>query len=72
MTKEGLGNTIVLEAKYPLASMVYLRTDPEQKVMLVSGYLIGIEGQLSQYRLECGNSAVWTYEANISFDKQVY
>lgn len=66
------GSTMVIFPKFPLESMVYLRTDAEQRLMMVSGYLIGIGGNLSQYRLECGTSVVWTYEANISNDKTVY
>lgn len=54
---------------FEIGDMVYLKTDPDQKVRLCTGWLVDDTSVL--YRLQCGTAYDWHYEIEISKEKDV-
>lgn len=53
--------------KYKIEEVVFLITDEEQLMRIVTGIQINKNGLL--YRLACGTSESWHYEYEIATDK---
>lgn len=61
---------MVLGNAYEFGQEVYLKTDTEQKVRIVTGMLIRPNGCIS-YELSCGTETRWHYDFEISTEKNV-
>lgn len=61
-------HSMTIQSKYDIGQMVYLKTDSEQKILMITGILwrSGI-----QYELSCGTDARWHNEYEISEQKDV-
>lgn len=60
---------VFIEADYAIGDMVYLKTDPEQLVFIVTGYLVR-HGYLL-YELTQGLTTMLATDIEISVDKNV-
>lgn len=54
---------------FEIGDMVYLKTDPDQKVRICTGWLVDDNSIL--YRLQCGTQWDWHYEMEISKEKNI-
>jgi hypothetical protein len=61
---------MVIDNKYGFSQEVYLKTDIDQKVRIVTGMLIRPNGCIS-YELSCGTDSRWHYDFEISTEKDV-
>lgn len=61
---------MVIDNKYDYEQQVYLKTDVDQKVRIVTGLLIRPNGLIS-YELSCRTEARWHYDFEISTEKDV-
>jgi len=60
----------VIDNKFDFGDLVYLKTDEDQKVRLVTGFRVYPGGGLIYY-LSCGNCISDHYEFEISSEKNV-
>lgn len=61
---------MVIDNKYNYEQQVYLKTDVDQKLRIVTGLLIRPNGLIS-YELSCGTECRWHYDFEISTEKDV-
>lgn len=61
---------MVIDNKYRFGEEVYLKTDTDQKIRLVTGMLIRPNGCIS-YELSCGIECRWHYDFEITIEKDV-
>jgi hypothetical protein len=61
---------MVIDNKYDYEQQVYLKTDVDQKLRIVTGLLIRPNGLIS-YELSCGTECRWHYDFEISTEKDV-
>lgn len=61
---------MVVDNKYEFGQEVYLKTDVDQKIRLVTGLLVRPNGSMS-YELSCGTECRWHYDFEISTVKDV-
>ncbi len=60
---------MVLDNKYKIGQIVYLKTDPDQNDMIVTG--INIRQTGLTYELSFGDSNSWHYDIEITKDRNV-
>lgn len=60
---------MLLESKYDIGELVYLKTDKDQNKRMVLEVLFSTNGV--QYRLACGNCSSWHYEMECTIEKDV-
>ena len=60
----------VIENKYEIGEDVYLKTDVDQKLRIVSGFLMRGDNSCL-YELSCGVETKWHYEFEICVEKNV-
>jgi hypothetical protein len=59
---------MVIENKFELGQMVYLKSDPEQRERIVTQITVG--GNMSiRYGLNCGTMETWHYDIELSTEK---
>lgn len=58
---------IILDSKFNVGDIVYLRTDTEQKERIVTGVQLNPNGLI--YRLVCEVTETWHYDFEISPEK---
>lgn len=60
---------MVIENKFNLGDIVYIKTDTDQKERMVIGILI--RPGIIEYQLSCGETSIWQMEFMISETKDV-
>ena len=60
---------MVIDSNFKIRQFVYLKTDAEQLVRMVTGILVRENG--TSYELVCGDSVSWHYAFEISEEKDV-
>lgn len=60
---------MVIDNKYEMGDTVYLKTDPDQKVRMVSAILI--RPGFIEYKLDCGTDFSWHPDFVISIEKNI-
>lgn len=60
---------MVIDNKYELGDMVYLKTDPDQRARIVSAFLI--RPGFIEYRLDYGTDFSWHADFVISIEKNI-
>lgn len=61
---------MVIDNKYGFGQEVYLKTDIDQRVRIITGMLLRPNGLIS-YELSCGTDTRWHYDFEISTEKNV-
>ena len=61
---------MVIDNKYEFGQEVYLKTDVDQRVRIVTSLIIRPNGCIS-YELSCGVDTRWHYDFEISTEKNV-
>lgn len=61
---------MVIDNKYDFGQQVYLLTDSDQKLRIVTGMCIRPNGCIS-YEVTCGTDSRWHYDFEISTEKNV-
>lgn len=61
---------MVIDNKYGFGQEVYLKTDTDQKLRIITGMLLRPNGLVS-YELSCGIDSRWHYDFEISTEKNV-
>jgi hypothetical protein len=61
---------MVLQNKYELGQMVFLKTDPDQHARQLTQIAIGANGSL-RYAVTFGTQETWHYEIEMSDEKNV-
>jgi len=61
---------MVIENKFELGELVYLKTDEDQKVRMVTKVSATLDGGLI-YDLNCGSACTVHYEKEISEEKNI-
>ncbi len=59
---------MIINNKFQIEDIVYLKTDADQKQRIVTALLVRPGGSYS-YELSCGTEAKWFYEFEISAEK---
>ena len=60
---------IIIDAKYEIGQIVYLKTDKEQLERVVFGYFY--DGTLLLYRLACGTDISQHYDFEMTAEKSI-
>lgn len=60
---------MIIENKYNIGDMVYLKTDNEQSERMITAIQINPGNLL--YRLNCGTTETWHYEFEINKEKDI-
>jgi hypothetical protein len=60
---------MLIESKYNIGQIIFLKTDPEQKERMLTQISITSEGM--RYCLSCGTSDSWHYEIEILAERDV-
>lgn len=60
---------MLLESKYIVGQKLYLITDRDQLLRIVTGILFRLSG--IQYELACGSASSWHYDFEVSETKDV-
>ena len=59
---------MVIENKYDIGQVVYLKTDPDQLARIVISMEIYAQGEI-QYKLSCGSNFSYHYDFEITEEK---
>lgn len=58
---------ILLDNKYNIGDIVYLKTDPDQIERMITAIQLNANGII--YRLVCGTTETWHYDIEINVEK---
>ncbi|MEW6006131.1 MAG: hypothetical protein AB1695_12535 [Stygiobacter sp.] len=58
---------ILLDNKYNIGDIVYLKTDPDQVERMITAIQLNANGII--YRLVCGTTETWHYDIEINVEK---
>lgn len=61
---------MVIDNKYGFGQEVYLKTDTDQKLRLITGILVRPNGCIS-YELSCGVDTRWHYDFEVTTERDV-
>lgn len=61
---------IVIENSFEMGSMIFLKTDPDQRQRQITQIAVGVNGSI-RYCIACGNSESWHFEAELTVEKNI-
>lgn len=60
---------MVIDNKFDIGDIVYLKTDKDQSPRMITGFLVG--PMALSYRVACGTVDAWQYGIELSKEKDV-
>lgn len=59
----------IIETEYEPGDEVYVRHDPDQRMRMVTSFVVRGRGYAISYEVSCGDSIKWFYDFELSKEK---